>query len=110
MPIDLLREQPVTVVFARKTLIPHFGDKPISPVTASRWIENGVLAGDGSRVRLEAVKIGRQFMTTRESVRRLFEELTRRSAGVVTDAVPGIPLAEDIAAQMPGSSIDAAGI
>ena len=82
MSIDLLREQPVTVAFARKMLIPQFGDKPISPATAYRWIERGALAGDGSRVFLEAVKVGRQLMTTRESIQRFFDELTRRSAVV----------------------------
>ena len=79
MPIDLSREQTVTIAVARKQLIPRIGDKPISPATAYRWIDPGVLAGDGTRVRLSAVKLGRTLVTTREAVQRFLAELTRRS-------------------------------
>jgi hypothetical protein len=79
MPIDLSREQTVTIAVARKQLIPRIGDKPISPATAYRWINPGVLAEDGTRVRLSAVKLGRTLVTTREAVGRFLDELTRRS-------------------------------
>lgn len=79
MPIDLIREQPVSISAARKTLIPRLSGSPISPATGYRWIRWGVLAGDGCRVRLEAVKLGRVLVTTREAVARFLDELARRS-------------------------------
>ena len=80
MAIDLIHEQSVSIAFARNRLIPELNGKAISPATAYRWIDKGVLAGDGVRVRLEAVKVGRNLVTTEESVQRLLDELTRRSA------------------------------
>jgi hypothetical protein len=79
MSIDLLSESTVSLNYARRKLIPVLNRKPISPPTIYRWIGKGVLAGDGSRVKLEAVRVGRSFVTTREAVKRFFDELARRS-------------------------------
>ena len=80
MPIDLIREQPITIAVARTQHLPRLGGRTISPTTAYRWISKGVLAGDGTRVRLSAVKLGRSLMTTREAVERFLGELTLRSS------------------------------
>ena len=79
MAIDLLNEATVSLGDARRDLIPRKNGKPISPATLYRWIDQGVRAGDGSRVKFPAVRIGRDLVTTRESVKRFFDELMRRS-------------------------------
>jgi hypothetical protein len=48
MPIDLINEQPISIAVARRKYIPRINYGPISPATASRWINKGVLAGDGT--------------------------------------------------------------
>ncbi len=54
----------------------HFvRSQPADPQTQGQ----GDLAGDGVRVRLEAVKVGRNLVTTEDAVKRLLDELTRRS-------------------------------
>lgn len=80
MQNNLLDEVPITLSEARKEHIPQRGDRPVAPSTVTRWIHKGIRAGDGSIVRLEAVKIGRSLMTTSDAIRRFFEELTVRSA------------------------------
>lgn len=87
MPIDLVNEQPISIAVARRKYIPRINHGPISPATASRWINKGVLAGDGTRVRLEAVKVGRSLMTTKESVDRFLNQLVRHSA----NGIPQVP-------------------
>ncbi|MEK6239035.1 MAG: hypothetical protein N2C14_30335, partial [Planctomycetales bacterium] len=47
--------------------------------SAYRWISQGLRAGDGHRVRLQAVKLGRKLCTTSAAIERFFDELTRRS-------------------------------
>ena len=79
MPIDLVNEQPISIAVARRKYIPRINYGPISPATASRWINKGVLAGDGTRVRLEAVKVGRSLMTTKESVGTSSSDSTNRA-------------------------------
>jgi len=79
MPIDLINEQPMSIAVARRQYIPSIDHRPISPATAYRWIHKGVLAGDGTRIRLEAAKVGRSFMTTKEAVDRFLNQLVRHS-------------------------------
>ncbi len=80
MSINLLSERPISIAVARRQHIPKIDNRPISPATGYRWIKKGVLAGDGTRVRLSAVRIGRKYMTTAEAVQRFLAELTRRSS------------------------------
>ena len=44
--------------------------------TVLRWILDGVRGPDGTRVRLEGVRLGRRWMTTRTSLQRFAERLT----------------------------------
>ena len=61
------------------------GNRP-HPASVSRWITRGLKAGDGTVVRLEAVKAGGSLCTSREAVERFFGELTRL-AGLDTSMV-----------------------
>jgi hypothetical protein len=46
--------------------------------TILRWIMRGAKAPDGSRVRLEAVRLGGRWLTSREALQRFAEALTPR--------------------------------
>lgn len=81
MTIDLLREDAVSLTDARKNLIPKFTGKPVSAPTIYRWVAKGLRVRDGSRVKLEAIRIGREFITTKQAVHRFLGELTARAGG-----------------------------
>ncbi len=49
-----------------------------------RWATMGLRGPDGSRVRLEAVKLGRDWFTSREAVERFVERL-RPAAALATN-------------------------
>ena len=55
MSIQLKDEQPLSVPAACEDEIPKFLGAPISAQTLYRWISKGLVAGDGMRIRLEAV-------------------------------------------------------
>ena len=103
MSIDLGTEHPINISAACRTLVPKYSGSPISPATAYRWVNRGITADDGHRVKLDAVKIGRQLITTREAVARFFAELTRRSTAGSRNEEGGIAVETE-------SNLRAAGI
>ena len=84
MPIDLLRGKQITLSAARRKHLPQFSGQPISPATANRWVHRGVLAGDGTYVRLPAARCGRELITTEEACAFFLSELARRAASPAT--------------------------
>jgi hypothetical protein len=44
--------------------------KTVDPSTVFRWISHGIRRSDGARVRLEAIKIGGRFITSKAAVQR----------------------------------------
>lgn len=64
---------------ACRSIIPAFYGQRVSPQTAMRWVNKGLLAADGTVVRLKAFRAGRQLVTSEEWVAEFFDELTRRS-------------------------------
>ena len=68
MAINIHAEQLLTVSQAARSL-PHLrGEKPVHSGTIARWIHRGVRG-----VRLEAVKLGRTLVTSREALQRFAE-------------------------------------
>jgi hypothetical protein len=53
--------------------------------TIVRWIKKGATAPDGTRVRLEAVRLGGRWVTSREALQRFADRLTPQLDG----ATPG---------------------
>lgn len=77
--IDLKNEKPISLAAAARTSLLQLTGRPLSPATQHRWVHRGVLAGDGTRVVLAAVRVGRAFFTTESAVRNFLNELSRRS-------------------------------
>src|SRR5262245_44383994 len=46
-----------------------------------RWILNGVKGPSGDRIRLEAIRLGARWITSREAIQRFAERLTPRVDG-----------------------------
>jgi hypothetical protein len=50
--------------------------RPVAPSTVYRWIADGVQAPDGSRVRLEAVRLGGRWLTSTQAIERFIASQT----------------------------------
>jgi hypothetical protein len=83
MGIDARKEELYTLQGIRQFL-PRTNrtGNPVHPSVVFRWIKRGIKAGDGTIVRLKAIKAGSRLCTTREAVDRFFDDLTARAAGV----------------------------
>jgi hypothetical protein len=57
------------------------GGRPMAPETIIRWITVGVMAPTGTRVRLEAVRLGRRWVTDSAAIARFVTALTASPAG-----------------------------
>lgn len=88
-PPDVLAEiragRPLSLAEAGRSFPPHRGGgESTRPETVHRWITDGVRAADGSRVRLEAVRIGGRWVTSEPAVDRFIRRLS-----AVPDLAPG---------------------
>ena len=70
LPIDLSTETLIGLPAAANRLPAYRGGRPVSPSTLWRWIFTGVQLPDGSRVRLEAIRLGRRWLTSLEAIAR----------------------------------------
>lgn len=61
---------------ACREIIPDYYGQPISPLTATRWINRGLKKPDGHRVKLKAFRVGRQLVTSRRWIAEFFEQLS----------------------------------
>lgn len=71
----VLTEDVLTLTEARNELLRIIGRRP-DKATMARWIHRGV-----GGVRLEAVRIGSQLLTSRQALTRFINDRTKRSIG-----------------------------
>jgi hypothetical protein len=74
--IDLQSEDLITLAEAMKRIPPARRGRKTHLSTLVRWITEGARAPDGTRVRLEAVRVGARWMTTIPALQRFVERLT----------------------------------
>jgi hypothetical protein len=83
--LDLAAEQPIALKDACRLVPPARNGHRTHLSTLLRWILTGARSPAGGRVRLEAVRIGSRWMTSREALQRFAEALTPRlDAGSVS--------------------------
>ena len=82
--------------------------KKLNLCTIWRWINDGVLALDGSRVRLEAVRVGGRWVTSVESISRFSAALTGDTGNA--PAPIRTPAARSRAAEVARKKLEAIGI
>lgn len=68
----------------------HRGGKSVDPSTVFRWITGGTAAPDGRRVKLEAVRVGGRWITSRGAVARFVAALTAAADPAAPN--PGAPV------------------
>ena len=86
--IDLTTESTFPLAAATKWVHPARQGRRTHVSTLLRRILTGATAPDGSRVRLEAVRLGGRWMTSRQALQRFCERLTPRLDG--QDAPPAL--------------------
>jgi hypothetical protein len=75
---DTTTETPIPLAEAAKLIPPARQGKRTHLSTLLRWILRGSRNPEGEVVRLEAVRIGGRWMTSREALQRFAERLTAR--------------------------------
>jgi hypothetical protein len=86
--IDLTSETPIPLAQAAKLVPPGRSGKKTHLSTLFRWITQGCKAPNGEVVRLEAIRLGSRWMTSREALQRFAEALTPDIGGTSTDPAP----------------------
>jgi hypothetical protein len=76
--IDLAIELPLSLADAAKLIPPGRSGKRCHLSTPLRWILKGAKALDGTVVKLEAIRLGGRWITSREALQRFAERLTPR--------------------------------
>lgn len=71
----ILTEDIVTITDARKEIASITGQRP-DLSTMTRWVHRGV-----GGTKLEAIRIGRQLITSRQAITRFIEQRTATSIG-----------------------------
>jgi hypothetical protein len=107
--IDLSVETPLPLKDACCLVPAARNGKRTHLATLLRWILTGSRGPTGERVRLEAVRLGGRWMTSREALQRFAERLTPQSPEGPAQA-PRTPTQRQRAAERAGRELDAIGI
>jgi hypothetical protein len=84
--IDITNETLITLAQAARLVPPAHGGKRCHLSTVQRWIITGTRGPSGEVVRLEGIRIGSRWFTTREAIMRWSTALTPH-----LDAAPPAP-------------------
>ena len=71
-----------------RRLPPNRGNKPVHPATLTRWILEGVVLSDGSRIKLRAVRFPSAWLTTDTWVEDFLEAITADRMGEKPAPIP----------------------
>jgi hypothetical protein len=73
---DLTAEKPIRLAEAAQIAGTGRGGRPIHISTILRWILSGVRSPSGIKIRLDGVRLGHHWCTSREAMQRFAERLT----------------------------------
>src|SRR5262249_27113213 len=74
--IDISTESILSLRQAAKLLPSARQGRPVSFQCVLRWVLNGARGPDGQLIRLQGVRIGSRWLTSREAIQRFAEALT----------------------------------
>jgi hypothetical protein len=87
--VDITSESLISLTQAARVLPPGRRGRPVSLSCVLRWVSEGLPGPSGERVRLEAVRLGGRWLTSREALQRFSERLTPRADGEARPAPRG---------------------
>lgn len=82
MPFDLTSESALTLSQAAKLVPSYRAGRPTHVSRLVRWITNGVRTDDGRLVKLEALRLGGQWVTSALAIQRFAEAMTPSEADI----------------------------
>jgi hypothetical protein len=111
---DTTTESLIPLAQAAKLIPPARRGKRTHLSTLLRWIQRGARNPVGEIVRLEAIRIGSRWMTSREALQRFAERLTPPTSGVTATSPhtpgPRTPTARQRASERAARELDCIGI
>jgi hypothetical protein len=106
---DLTTESPIRLHEAARIAGTGRAGRPIHSSTVFRWILTGVKSPTGERVRLEGLRVGSHWVTSRQALQRFFERLTPQ-LGQPTPQAPRTPNARRRASERAAAELERVGI
>jgi hypothetical protein len=106
--IDLITESALSLPQASRLLPPGRGGRPVTLSCLLRWILNGVRSPSGEVVRLDAIRLGGRWITSREALQRFAVALTPRLGNA--EAPLRTPATGQRASQRAGRQLETLGI
>jgi hypothetical protein len=107
--LDLTTEKPIPLAAACRLIPPGRNGRQTHISTLLRWILSGVRGPGGTRVRLEAARLGSRWVTSREAIQRFSESLTPRLDAELSPS-PRSPACRRRAAERAGQVLERARI
>ncbi len=107
--IDLKIEIPLPLADAARLIPPARTGKKTHISTLVRWIQDGLRNHAGQTVKLEALRLGNRWMTSREALQRFAERLTPPTGGEPMSP-PRTPTARRKASEQAVRELDRIGI
>ena len=107
--IDLQIETSLSLSQAAR-LLPHGRrGRPVTLSCVLRWVLDGLRGPSGDLVRLEALRLGGRWITSKEAIQRFAEKLTP-SLGSVKPEAPRTPTQRSRAAEQAAKRLERHGI
>jgi hypothetical protein len=107
--LNVSSESTISLTQAARLLPPGRRGRPVSLSCVLRWVLTGATGPSGERVRLEAVRLGGRWLTSREALQRFAERLTPRLDGDPAP-VPRTPGRRGRASERAAEALDRIGI
>lgn len=107
--IDTTKETPIPLVEACRLIPPARRGKKTHLSTLLRWIMRGARNPAGDMVRLEAIRLGNRWMTSREALQRFAERLTP-TADIAAPPTPRSSTARQRASERAARELEKIGI
>ena len=107
--LSISSETTLSLSQAARLLPPGRRGRPVSLSCLLRWVLDGVPGPDGQRVRLEAVRLGARWVTSREALQRFAERLTPQPS-TSPPQPPRTPSQRQQASERADRALQAAGI
>ena len=101
---------PLAQVIRDRLIPPARNGRQLHFSTLMRWILKGATGPDGKRVRLEAVRIGGRYLTSREAIQRFAEACTPKHDDCAEPAPTQTPARRRRAAERAGELLREAGV
>jgi hypothetical protein len=108
--IDLTTEALISLPEAARLMPPGRRNRPVNLSTILRWVLDGVRLPSGGTVRLQAVRMGGRWLTSKEALQRFADAQTPRLDGRPEETAPRPPAARQRASERAARGLEEAGI